>query len=63
MAAEWEHKVLTYKLRMRGFDYAEIERDLVDLGREGWEAVSTIAPSFGAGQTIEIAVIVKRPRA
>lgn len=62
MAAEWEHKVLTYKLTMKGFDYTQIERDLNDLGLQGWETVSAIAPSFGAGQAIEIGIIVKRAR-
>ncbi|MFI0470095.1 DUF4177 domain-containing protein [Saccharopolyspora sp. 5N102] len=63
MAAEWEHKVLTYKLGWKGFDYAQIERDLIDLGSQGWETVNTIVPSVGAGQTIEIGIIVKRARA
>ncbi|MGW7292323.1 DUF4177 domain-containing protein [Streptomyces xiamenensis] len=61
MSVRWEHKVLTYNLRMKGFDYSRIEKDLNDLGEEGWEAVSTLAPSFGIGQAIEIAVLVKRP--
>ena len=57
MAAQWEHKVLTYKLRMKGFDYGQIEKNL---GRKGWEAVSTPAPSFGSGQTLEVAIILKK---
>ncbi|MEU1522352.1 DUF4177 domain-containing protein [Nocardia rhamnosiphila] len=60
MAVQWEYKVLTYKLRMKGFDYARIEEDLNELGRAGWEAFSTLAPSFGSGQAIEISVILKR---
>ena len=32
------------------------------LGADGWEAVGTIVPSVGAGQSIEIGVIVKRSR-
>lgn len=63
MATEFEHKVLTYELRWKGFDYAQIERDLNDLGSQGWETVSTIVPSVGAGQTMEIGIIVKRDRA
>ena len=59
----WEHKVLPYKLAMRGFDYAQMERDLNDLGAEGWEAVGTLSPSYGAGQAIEVVVVVKRPAA
>ncbi|MGI5217055.1 DUF4177 domain-containing protein [Nocardia sp. CA-290969] len=60
MAAQWEHKVLKYKLGMKGFDYGRMEQDLNDLGRKGWEAVGTLAPSFGSGQAIEIAVILKK---
>ncbi|MEU4315476.1 DUF4177 domain-containing protein [Nocardia sp. NPDC024068] len=60
MSAQWEHKVLTYKLKMKGFDYGQMEQDLNDLGRKGWEAVGTLAPSFGSGQAIELAVILKR---
>ncbi|WP_199546497.1 DUF4177 domain-containing protein [Streptomyces sp. N35] len=63
MTTQWEHKVLKYKLGMKGFDYEQIERDLNELGRDGWEAVSTMAPSWGAGQAIEITVFVKRPAA
>ena len=61
MAHQWQHKVLTYKLQWKGFDYAEVESDLNELGAQGWELVSTIVPSFGAGQAIEIAVVLKRP--
>ncbi len=57
---QWEHKVLTYKLRMKGFDYAQMEQDLNELGRAGWEALSTIAPSYGAGQATEVVVLLKR---
>lgn len=60
MAAQWEYKVLTYKLRMKGFDYERIEQDLNELGRAGWEAFSTLAPSFGSGQAIEFSVMLKR---
>ncbi len=60
MANQWQYKVVTYKLRWKGFDYTEVEAQLNGYGREGWEMVSTIAPSFGAGQSIEIAVVLKR---
>lgn len=60
MATGWEYKVLTFKFRLKGFDYEQIENDLNDLGREGWQALSTIAPSYGAGQAMEIAVILMR---
>ena len=61
MATQWEYKVVTFKLHMKGFDYGQVAQDLNDLGREGWEALSTVAPSFGQGQAMEIAVILKRP--
>ncbi|WP_063034969.1 DUF4177 domain-containing protein [Nocardia grenadensis] len=60
MAAQWEYKVLTHKLRMKGFDYARIEQDLNELGGEGWEAFSTLTPSFDSGQAIEISVMLER---
>ena len=63
MAAKWQYKLVTYKLQWKGFDYTEVERQLNDFGNQEWEMVSTIAPSFGAGQAIEIAVVLKRPGA
>ncbi|WP_394938033.1 DUF4177 domain-containing protein [Psychromicrobium sp. YIM B11713] len=60
MTQQWNYKVLTYKLTMKGFDYKQIEQDLDGLGQEGWEAFSTLAPSFGAGQAIELAVMLKK---
>ncbi len=61
MANNWQYKVVTYKLHWKGFDYTEVERELNEHGSQGWEMVSTITPSFGAGQAIEIAVVLKRP--
>ena len=58
----FEHKVLTFTWGWKGFDYAAIEKELNALGADGWEAVGTIVPSVGAGQSIEIGVIVKRSR-
>ncbi|NRB55983.1 MAG: DUF4177 domain-containing protein [Salinicola sp.] len=57
----WEYKVLTFKLRLKGFDYEGMERELSELGKTGWEAFSTMAPSYGAGQAIEVVVLLKRP--
>jgi hypothetical protein len=39
-----------------------MERQLNELGAQDWEAVGTIVPSVGAGQSIEIGVILKRAR-
>ncbi len=58
----FEHKVLKYKLGWKGFDYPGMEKELNELGAQGWEAVGTIVPAVGAGQTIEIGVILKRAR-
>lgn len=59
MNARWEHKVLTYELGWKGYDYARIEQDLNELGREGWEAIDTIQPNIGSAATT-IVVILKR---
>ncbi|MFI5591021.1 DUF4177 domain-containing protein [Amycolatopsis sp. NPDC051758] len=63
MTTQWEYKVQTYKLGWKGFKYDQVEQDLTEHGREGWEAFSTLAPSFGQGQAMEIAVLLKRPAA
>jgi hypothetical protein len=62
MIPTWENKVITYKLKWKGFDYGTMEADLNQLGREGWEVVQTVIPSVGAGQSLEVALILKRPR-
>ena len=53
---------MTYKVGWKGFKYDEIENHLNELGRDGWEMLSTVAPSFGSGQAMEVAVILKRAR-
>lgn len=57
----FEHKIVKYELGWKGFDYAEMERHLDELGRQGWEAVSTIQPSLGSAAT-DIVVLLKRSR-
>ena len=59
MAGRWEYELLTYKLRWKGFDYDEIQRDLNEYGRQGWEVINTIPPSTHA-QTNMLAVMLKR---
>lgn len=61
MNPQWEHKVLTYDLGWKGYDYDKIEQDLNELGRQGWEALDTISPSIGSAATT-IVVILKRAR-
>lgn len=63
MSAHWEYKVLTYDLKWKGFDYDQIEKDLNELGRRGWEAFTTLAPGIGAGHVNEITVMLKRSTA
>jgi hypothetical protein len=63
MATAWENKVLTYKFGWKGFDWSEIQDELNQYGAEGWEVVDTIAPSLGNGQTLEVAIVIKRPSA
>jgi hypothetical protein len=58
----FEHKVLKFTWGWKGFDYGAIEKELNELGSQGFEAVGTIVPSVGAGQSIEIGIIVKRAR-
>ncbi len=58
----FEHKVLKFTWGWKGFDYAAMENELNELGVHGWEAVGTIVPSVGAGQSVEIGIIVKRAR-
>ena len=60
MTTNWQYKILTYKLKLKGFDYTQVEAELNEEGTAGWEIVSTIAPSFGAGQAVESAVVLKR---
>ena len=60
MTAKWEHKVLKYGWGWKGFDYAQMEKDLNELGQQGWEALDTIAPGIGSGQATELVVILKK---
>ena len=59
MNTRWEHKVLKYKLGWKGFDYEQIEQELDELGRQGWEALGTVAPSYSQ----DLVVILKRTHA
>lgn len=61
MSSQWEYKILTYKLGWKGFNYDQMEQDLNEYGRQGWESLSPMAPSYGQGQAIELIVILKRP--
>ncbi|MFC3995904.1 DUF4177 domain-containing protein [Nocardiopsis sediminis] len=63
MSAQWEYKVQTYARKTYGFNYDRIERDLNDLGREGWEVVGTLADAYISDGPDEIAVLLKRPGA
>ncbi|MFR9730725.1 DUF4177 domain-containing protein [Saccharopolyspora sp. MS10] len=60
--ATWEHKVATYQQGWKGFDYDKIGAELDRFGAEGWEVVGTLTPTIGTGHTVEVGVILKRPR-
>jgi hypothetical protein len=61
MTKIFEHKIVTFGLGWKGFDHDEMERQLNELGRQGWEAVSSLQPSVGAAPT-DILVLLKRAR-
>lgn len=58
----FEHRILKFAWGWKGFDYAAMETEINELGAQGWEAVGTIVPSVGAGQSTEIAIVLKRTR-
>lgn len=58
----FEHTIVKFTWGWKGFDYAAMEQELNELGAQGWETVSTVVPSVGAGQSLEIGVILKRAR-
>jgi hypothetical protein len=57
----WEIKIVKFTLGWKGFDYTKMEKQLSELGTQGWEPVDSIMPSVGSGQTLEIGVVLKRP--
>lgn len=59
MNAQWGRKVLTHEPGWKGYDYDRIEQDLSELGRQAWEAVGTVAPSYSQ----DLVVILKRTHA
>jgi hypothetical protein len=61
MTAVFEHRIVTFGLGWKGFDHDEMERQLNELGRQGWEAVTSLQPSVGAAPT-DILVLLKRAR-
>jgi hypothetical protein len=61
MTKVFEHKIVKFELGWKGFDHDEMERQLNDLGSQGWEAVSSVQPSIGAAPT-DIVVLLKRAR-
>lgn len=59
MNEQWEYKVLKYEPGWKGFDYDQVEQDLNELGRQGWEALDTVAPSYSQ----DLVIILKKPYA
>ena len=58
VASSRTHRVVD--LKMKSFDYSKIKEDINGLGKDGWARSAILAPSFGSGQAIEVAVILKR---
>ncbi|GAA0896326.1 DUF4177 domain-containing protein [Pseudonocardia zijingensis] len=61
MTRAFEHKIVKFELGWKGFDHEEMERQLDELGRQGWEAVSSLQPHVGTAAT-DILVLLKRAR-
>mgnify|MGYP006908251689 CR=1 FL=1 len=58
---QWEHLALTHELK-GGQSNAEVAREIIRLGREGWELVS-VANFQENGTTTKTAYYFKRPLA
>lgn len=61
---QWDYKVLTFRIgefRKSIPDYEDIERQLKELGGQGWEVVSSAAPGRGQGQSTELVLVARRP--
>jgi len=63
---QWEYR--TVKVEAKGWfaggvlDQSKLEAALNDLGRDGWELVSTFDTNMLHGQTREIVSVLKRPK-
>ena len=60
MTKVFEHRIVKFELGWKGFDHDEMERQLNELGRQGWEDVSSLQPSIGAAAT---GILVRLTRA
>lgn len=64
---QWEYR--TVKVEAKGWfvggvlDQSKFEAALNELGRDGWELVSTFDTNMLHGQTREIVAVLKRSRA
>ena len=61
MTTRWDYKLARFPFGWKGFDYDAMEKELNALGLQGWEALSTIAPSIGSGHASDVVVVLKRP--
>ena len=59
----FEYRIERFSSGWKGIDDRTVEQRLNEVGREGWEAVSTYLPSTGNGQVLELSVLLKRARA
>lgn len=60
----WEYK--TFKLRAKGFlggklDTDDLDREINELGAQGWELAAAFDTSEGYGNTRDAVLIFKRP--
>lgn len=62
----WEYKAI--KLGVTGFmvggkvDKEELDRNLSELGAQGWELAATFDTDISGGGTREVVLIFKRPK-
>lgn len=64
-AMKWEYKTVclpVHGLVVPNVSMEEIDHALDKLGRDGWELVSALDINAGAGRSVELVAILKRPR-
>jgi hypothetical protein len=57
----YEFEVLTFTAGWRGHDYAKIQDELNEFGRQGWRVAGNHDTSVASNVPTEIVVILERP--